>query len=146
MSAASDPTLVTNGVHSELASAADVTVSEQQQQRQTHQQYHQQQQKQLESPREARSEEVHFAELNRPSVARLQKGMEIEQELVPPQRDCIRALRKYTTLTNAEIFRRVGVSHSNGYRYLRNEPDKVADEKAKPGRGRKRKLDETIVK
>lgn len=99
----------------------------------------------MESPGEARSEEVHFAELNRPSVARLKKGMEIEQELVPSQRDCIRALRKYTTLTNAEIFRRVGVSHSNGYRYLRNEPDKDADEKAKPGGGRKRKLDETIV-
>ena len=144
-SAGSDPTpVIENGIQpSELASAADAIVSEQQQE-----QHEQQQQTQSQSPLEARSEEVHFAELNRPSVARLQKGMEIEHELVPSQRDCIRALRKYTTLTNAEIFRRVGVSHSNGYRYLRNVPEKGPDEKPKPkpGRGRKRKLDETIVK
>jgi transposase len=98
------------------------------------------------SPGEARSGEVQFAGLNRPSVARLQQGMEIGNELVPSQKDCVRALRKYTTLTNAEIFRRVGVSNSNGYRYLRNEPEKDPDEKAKPGRGRKRKLDETVMK
>jgi transposase len=95
---------------------------------------------------DGRSGEVQFAEINRPSVARIQKGMEIEHELVPCQKDSVRALRKYTTLTNAEIFRRVGVSNSNGYRYLRNEPDKDADEKPKPGRGRKRKLDEMVVK
>jgi transposase len=120
-----------NGTHlPELATAASETINEQQTQ----------------SPGDARSTEVQFAPLNRPSVARLQKGMEIEHELVPPQKDSVRALRKYTTLTNAEIFRRVGVSNSNGYRYLRNESDKDPDEKPKPGRGRKRKLDETVVK
>ena len=98
------------------------------------------------SPGDPRSGEVQFSEVNRPSVVRLQKGMEIEHELVPSQKDSVRALRKYTTLTNAEIFRRVGVSNSNGYRYLRNEPEKDPDEKSKPGRGRKRKLDETVVK
>jgi transposase len=120
-----------NGAHlPELASAANETVQEQEKQ----------------WPADARSGEVHFAELNRPSIARLQKGMEIEHELVPSQKDSVRALRKFTTLTNAEIFRRVGVSNSNGYRYLRNEPEKDTDEKTKPGRGRKRKLDETVVK
>lgn len=120
-----------NGAHlPQLASAANETVHEQQTQ----------------SPGGARSGEVQFAELNRPSVARLQKGMELEHELVPSQKDSVRALRKFTTLTNAEIFRRVGVSNSNGYRYLRNEPEKDPEDKSKPGRGRKRKLDETVVK
>lgn len=114
----------------ELASAANATVPE----------------LQLQSPDDFRSGEVHFAEYNRPSDTRLQKGMEIDRELVPSQKDCVRALRKFTTLTNAEIFRRVGVSNSNGYRYLRNEPEKEMDERPKPGRGRKRKLDETVVK
>lgn len=123
--------VTTNGAHlPELASAANDTVNEEQTQ----------------SPNDARSGEVQFGPLNRPSVARMQKGMEIEHELVPPQKDSVRALRKYTTLTNAEIFRRVGVSSSNGYRYLRNEPEKDPEEKTKPGRGRKRKLDETVVK
>lgn len=112
----------------ELASAANATVPEQH----------------TIPPHESRSE-LHFAELNRPSISRLQKGMEIEHDLVPSQKDCVRALRKFTTLTNAEIFRRVGVSNSNGYRYLRNEPDKD-DDKPKLGRGRKRKLDEAVVK
>ncbi len=120
-----------NGAHlPELASAANENIHEQSTQ----------------SPGNAQAGEVQFAQLNRPSVALMQKGMEIEHELVPPQKDSVRALRKYTTLTNAEIFRRVGVSNSNGYRYLRNEPEKDAEEKAKPGRGRKRKLDETVVK
>jgi transposase len=125
------PQLTANGTNlPELASAANETINEQS----------------TKSPGDARSSEVQFAELNRPSVARLQKGMEIEHELVPSQKDSVRALRKYTTLTNAEIFRRVGVSNSNGYRYLRNEPEKDPDDKPKPGRGRKRKLDETVVK
>lgn len=114
----------------ELAAAATETVREQP----------------TRSPSNAHTGEVQFAELNRPAVARLQQGMQIEHELVPSQKDCVRALRKYTTLTNAEIFRRVGVSNSNGYRYLRNEPEKDSEEKPKPGRGRKRKLDETVVK
>jgi transposase len=119
-----------NGNLSELASAANDTVHE----------------PSTKPAVDVPSGEVQFAELNRPSVSRLQKGMEIEHELVPSQKDSVRALRKYTTLTNAEIFRRVGVSNSNGYRYLRNEPEKDADDKSKPGRGRKRKLDETVVK
>ena len=124
-----EPTV--NGAYlQELVSAANETVQEQEKQ----------------WPVDARSGEMHFAELNRPSIARLQKGMEIEHELGPSQKDSVRALRKFTTLTNAEIFRRVGVSNSNGYRYLRNEPEKDTDEKSKPGRGRKRKLDETVVK
>lgn len=123
------PPVTTNGTSlPELASAANETVNEQH----------------AKSPTDVRTE-LQFAELNRPSVSRLQKGMEIEHELVPSQKDSVRALRKFTTLTNAEIFRRVGVSNSNGYRYLRNEPEKD-DDKPKPGRGRKRKLDETIVK
>jgi transposase len=56
------------------------------------------------------------------------------------QQDAVRALRKYTTLTSTEIFRRVGVSASGGYRYLRGE-----DIKDKETRGRKRKLDEAVV-
>jgi transposase len=92
--------------------------------------------------------ELHFAEYNRPAASRLQKGMEIEADLVPHQRDCVRALRKYTTLTNAEIFRRVGISTSNGYRYLRNKNndlDSDGVEKLKPKMGRKRKLDDLVV-
>ena len=123
------PPATTNGTSlPELASAANETANEQH----------------TKSPTDVRTE-LQFAELNRPSVSRLQKGMEIEHELVPSQNDSVRALRKFTTLTNAEIFRRVGVSNSNGYRYLRNEPEKD-DDKPKPGRGRKRKLDETAVK
>jgi transposase len=123
------PQVTTNGTSlPELATAANETVNEQR----------------TKSPSDVRTE-VQFAALNRPSVSRLQKGMEMEHELVPSQKDSVRALRKFTTLTNAEIFRRVGVSNSNGYRYLRNEPEKD-DEKPKPGRGRKRKLDETVVK
>lgn len=122
---------LSNGAHlPELASAANEKVHEQQTTPVTN----------------SVSGEVQFAELNRPSLSRMQRGMEIEHELVPSQKDSVRALRKYTTLTNAEIFRRVGVSNSNGYRYLRNEPEKDLDEKTKPGRGRKRKLDETVVK
>lgn len=125
------PPMTPNGAHLPgLASAANETIQEQLKK----------------ATVDAPSGEIHFAELNRPSIARMQEGMKIEHELVPSQRDCVRALRKYTTLTNAEIFRRVGVSNSNGYRYLRNEPEKDLDDKAKPGRGRKRKLDETVVK
>lgn len=100
------------------------------------------------------------AEPSRPSVPNGQKSQprnqgpesEIEESKLvpaPSQKDAVRALRKYTTLTNAEIFRRVGVSTSGGYRYLRGEGDKgEPGEKGahKETRGRKRKLDEEVVR
>lgn len=72
-------------------------------------------------------------------LSQSQKGQDVDLSNLVSQKDAVRALRKYTTLTNNEIFRRVGVSSSGGYRYLRGE------EKEKETRGRKRKLDETIV-
>lgn len=108
----------------------------------------QHQQPTTESSNDKRTGEVFFGEVNRPAAARMQKGMEIENEIVPCQKESVRALRKYTTLTNAEIFRRVGVSTSNGYRYLRGGPaDRHQDsaEKPKPVMGRKRKLDDFAV-
>lgn len=69
-----------------------------------------------------------------------QNGKENHDSIIVSQQDAVRALRKYTTLTNTEIFRRVGVSASGGYRYLRGE-----DIKDKETRGRKRKLDESVV-
>ena len=50
------------------------------------------------------------------------------------------ALRKYTILTNTEIFRRVGMSSSGGYRYLRRE-----DIRDKETRGQKGKLDDIVI-
>lgn len=67
-------------------------------------------------------------------------GKDSHDSITVSQQDAVRALRKYTTLTNTEIFRRVGVSASGGYRYLRGE-----DIKEKETRGRKRKLDESVV-
>ena len=69
-----------------------------------------------------------------------QTSKDMDDSITVSQQDAVRALRKYTTLTNTEIFRRVGVSSSGGYRYLRGE-----DIREKETRGRKRKLDESIV-
>ena len=69
-----------------------------------------------------------------------QTGKENHDSIIVSQQDAVRALRRYTTLTNTEIFRRVGVSASAGYRYLRGE-----DIKDKETRGRKRKLDESVI-
>ena len=69
-----------------------------------------------------------------------QTSKDMDDSITISQQDAVRALRKYTTLTNTEIFRRVGVSSSGGYRYLRGE-----DIREKETRGRKRKLDESIV-
>jgi transposase len=76
----------------------------------------------------------------RASPSQAQHGKEVDDSITISQQDAVRALRKYTTLTNTEIFRRVGVSSSGGYRYLRGE-----DIRDKETRGRKRKLDETVV-
>jgi transposase len=76
----------------------------------------------------------------RASPSQAQNCKEHHDSIAVSQQDAVRALRKYTTLTNTEIFRRVGVSASGGYRYLRRE-----DIKDKETRGRKRKLDESVV-
>ncbi len=83
--------------------------------------------------------EPHPSTPTRAWLSQSQKGQEVDLTDLVSQKDAVRALRKYTTLTNSEIFRRVGVSSSGGYRYLRGE------EREKETRGRKRKLDETIV-
>ena len=76
----------------------------------------------------------------RTSSPQAQTNKDVDDSITVSQQDAVRALRKYTTLTNTEIFRRVGVSSSGGYRYLRG-----ADIREKETRGRKRKLDESIV-
>jgi transposase len=76
----------------------------------------------------------------RASPSQAPNGKELDDSITVSQQDAVRALRKYTTLTNTEIFRRVGVSSSGGYRYLRGE-----DIRDKETRGRKRKLDEFVV-
>ena len=76
----------------------------------------------------------------RASPSQAQNSNDFDDSITVAQQDAVRALRKYTTLTNTEIFRRVGVSSSGGYRYLRGE-----DIRDKETRGRKRKLDESIV-
>jgi transposase len=76
----------------------------------------------------------------RPSPSQVQNSKEVVDSIAVSQQDAVRALRKYTTLTNTEIFRRVGVSSSGGYRYLRGE-----DIRDKETRGRKRKLDDTVI-
>ena len=92
------------------------------------------------------SAEAGLAEPARAWLSSAQKGQDMEDARLPSQKDSVRALRKYTTLTNAEIFRRVGVSTSGGYRYLRGEGDKDPGKEHKETRGRKRKLDEDVVK
>jgi hypothetical protein len=86
-----------------------------------------------------RSERVSIspARASPPQAANDKEGYD---SITVSQQDAVRALRKYTTLTNTEIFRRVGVSASGGYRYLRGE-----DIKDKETRGRKRKLDESVI-
>jgi transposase len=72
--------------------------------------------------------------------------MEMKDSQLPSKHDSVRVLRKYTTLTNEEIFRRVGMSYSSGYRALRGGRDEEPVEKPKEKRGRKRKLNEDAVK
>src|ERR1700722_6001647 len=76
----------------------------------------------------------------RASPSRAQNGKEVVDSIAVSQQDARRALCKYTTLTNTEIFRRVGVSSSGGYHYLRGEDIRDIET-----RGRKRKLDDTVI-
>lgn len=65
-------------------------------------------------------------------------------EYVPSKRDSIRALKKYTTLSNGEIFRRVGVPPRTGYRMLSDNFDRRLS--GPETRGRKRTIGDDAVK